>query len=147
MLEVSDESGDNLARWQNLNSFVARLTSDDFGPWLSLPIWSLRDALEEPPVEGSQMECRLWVACEWVLRCAQLIYTDMHEKDAPREELARVLRGGTLWDGGPARSRERWLFWKRRLAEFIADAEQLGLHGDVVGRLSETLKKMDDVEQ
>ncbi|KAI0831594.1 hypothetical protein F5Y06DRAFT_281381 [Hypoxylon sp. FL0890] len=144
---IGDETSDDFARWKNLTSFVAQLTSDDYAPWLSLPIWQLRDALEEPPVEGPEMECRMWAACEWVLRCAQLIYVEMNEKEALSEELARALQGGPLWKDMPARSHERWLFWKKRFAEFMGDAERLGLKGDIVGRLSETLKKMDAVEE
>ncbi len=146
--DIGDEKSDDFARRMSLNSFVAQLTSDDFAPWLSLPIWQLRDALEEPPVEGPEMECRLWVACEWVLRCAGLIYADMDEKEPLSEDLARALQGGTLWKDKPARSRERWLFWKKRLAGFVGDAGRLGLTEDlVVGRLSEALKTMDTVEK
>ncbi|KAI1497566.1 hypothetical protein F5X99DRAFT_396471 [Biscogniauxia marginata] len=144
LAEGDEEStkGD-FARWKNQNSFAARLTSESYGPWLNFPIWQLRTALEEPPARGPAQECRVWVACEWILRCAEPIYDDMREGGRPdRARGTGSLCGGDIPDLGL----ERWEFWKKRFREIAADAENLKLESAIVERISDTLKRMDAVE-
>lgn len=73
-LAYPDAKPEEIAEWKNLNSFVARLTSGDFCFGITFPSWQLRFALEEPAVKGHPMECRPWVATEWISRCAGIIY-------------------------------------------------------------------------
>ncbi|RDL35973.1 uncharacterized protein BP5553_06585 [Venustampulla echinocandica] len=137
---------EEFAKWKNLNSFVARLTSTGFAPWLHLPIWQLRTALEEPPVEGSAMECRLWVASEWIIYCADPIFKYMTPNEELDEGTARALRTGTLCDGKSPLGVERWGFWKKRFSKFAADASGLKLDSAITGRISNALNIMDAVE-
>lgn len=96
----TDEArSEEFPQWKNLNSFVARLTSLGFTPWLNLPIWQLRIALEELLVKGAAMECRVWVASEWMLRCADLSSKDMNSNKELNAGTARSLRVGSLYDG------------------------------------------------
>lgn len=104
-----EDPSDKFAKWVNLNSFIAGLTSKGFAPWLNLPIWQLRAALEEPTVKGPAMECRLQVASEWILHCASPILKDMKPKEdeAANKNLARALRTGPLCEGKAPQSVER----------------------------------------
>ncbi|KAI0105630.1 hypothetical protein F4776DRAFT_474283 [Hypoxylon sp. NC0597] len=140
--EALDEE---VAKWKNLNSFVARVTATGFAPWLTFPFWQLRTALEEPPVKGLAMNCRLWVACEWVIHCAGIISEEMNSIKDLDESLARSLSGGSLYDGKELLGTERWEFWKRRFSEINADAGKLGLDTAVTKKVVDALKKMDEI--
>ncbi|KAH6678206.1 hypothetical protein B0J14DRAFT_635359 [Halenospora varia] len=128
---TSEELSKEFIKWKNLNSFVARFTSTGFAPWVNLPIWQLRMALEEPPVKGSAMEC--WIS-----------HLQGYELD---ESTVRSLRTGPLCDDKPPLSVERWEFWKERFSELAADAGSLGLDSAITGRISDSLKSMDAVRE
>lgn len=131
----------------NVNAFIARLTRPDFARWLTLPIWQLRAALEGPPVTGPAMECRLWVASEWITQCADVLFQDMTSGEELDEGAARFLRAGPLCEDAAPPSAERWRFWKKRFEGLAADAESLGVDvkGPVVARIADALERMDTV--
>lgn len=52
-----------------------------------------------------------------------------------------LCKGVELW------SRERWDFWKKRFGELAEDAEGLEVGGDIVVRIKDALKTMEDVEK
>ncbi|KAF5010629.1 hypothetical protein FDECE_3231 [Fusarium decemcellulare] len=126
VLDGGDASG--IAQWKNFTSFIARTSTNS--PWRWRSIWHLREALEEPPVKGPDMECRLWVATEWIIRCADCSVIWL----GPNCNAKRVL------------SLERWEFWKKRLSELAADAEELELGSTVPTRITKALEAMTAVE-
>ncbi|OTA94725.1 hypothetical protein M434DRAFT_394512 [Hypoxylon sp. CO27-5] len=144
--DAEEELDEEFTKWKNFNSFVARVTSTGFAPWLSFPIWQLRTALEEPPVKGSAMDCRLWVASEWIIHCADIIFEDISSLKDPDEGLARSLSAGPLYDGKALLGAERWKFWKRRFSELNADSGKLELDNAVSNRILEALERMDKIE-
>ena len=81
---------------KNQASFFARLTSLGVRQWDNFPIWMLRDALEELTTKGPQMESRLWVATEWMIKCADVILEIISVEGELEAGLARALRGGKL---------------------------------------------------
>jgi len=99
------------AKWKNFNSFMARYMSKQAVIWLNLPVWQLRDALEEPPRWEDfrpGTECELWVASEWIIQCAGPIFKEMKsEADPESEHEARVYSTGSLCGSKPF-SVERW---------------------------------------
>ncbi|KAI1079784.1 hypothetical protein F5B20DRAFT_542408 [Whalleya microplaca] len=145
--ESGEELNQDFAKWKNLNSFVARLTSTDFAPWMNLPIWQLRTALEEPPERGSTMECRVWAASEWLIQCANVILDEMDSKEELDESTARAIKTGPLFDGNPPLSVERWEFWRKRLSEISNDTSSLELDSAISERISDALKSMDAVKR
>ncbi|KAL8912921.1 MAG: hypothetical protein Q9172_007401 [Xanthocarpia lactea] len=142
---TGEQLSEDFAKWKSLNTFIARLTSTGFAPWLNLPIWQLKMALEESPVKGPAMECRLWVASEWIIQCAHPIFEDLNSKEELDESTARSLRTGPLCDNIPPMSLERWEYWKKRFSELATDAGSLGLDGAIDIRISDALKSMDAV--
>ncbi|XXH00800.1 hypothetical protein Hte_007151 [Hypoxylon texense] len=147
--EEGEELGDDceeFSRWRNYNSFIARITRDHFNFWLVIPMWQLRDTLEEPPMKGSAMRCRIWVASEWIIHCADHLFNFVNTKDDIDESTARAFKGGPLYDGRPPLGVERWQFWKKRFSELAANATSLELDGSTTGRISDALKSMDGVE-
>jgi Protein of unknown function (DUF3632) len=118
------------ARWQNLNSFTARLTASGHTCWaITFPIWSLRTALEEPApppmVGGAQLaiETRLQVASEWILRCSALLFAEMTASDgreALDEDTVRAIAPGKLCEEGMSPlGRQRWNFWREKMEAMI----------------------------
>ncbi|KAI1361702.1 hypothetical protein F5Y08DRAFT_342345 [Xylaria arbuscula] len=128
-----------LTRWKNQNSFVARPIGAFFNPGPTFPIWQLRLALEEPPINGPGLECRLWVACEWIIRCSRIIYKCM---DAGLSNHT-AFQTGSLCHEVPHFSIERWNFWKKRLTEIPADSTNLNLDLAIVTRISHTIEIME----
>lgn len=144
--EETEKLRELLSRWKNLNSFVARLSSSGIAPGITYPIWQLREALEEPPLQGPAMECRIWVASEWIINYADAIFEEMNSKEEVDEDTARVLQGGTLYKGKPPLSPERWTFWRDRFTALLTGALSLGLNSVVATRISDALRSMDSIE-
>jgi hypothetical protein len=134
-------------KWINLNSFATRLTSKDFAPWLQFPIWELRIALEAPPLKGATMNCRLYVASEWIIRCGDVVILDMCSNEKLKESLALALQTGPLCLDTPPLSMKRWGFWKRRFLEICANRKTLELDDAISGRIIDTLYSMMIAEE
>ncbi|KAK1778110.1 hypothetical protein QBC45DRAFT_414846 [Copromyces sp. CBS 386.78] len=108
-------------KWCNLNAFVATLLNTGAINWRELPIWELRDGLEESLDDLSQegKDTRVVVATLWIRHAGKFIWEqtlsgkpeDLDETDS------RILRAGELYQGEPGYSRDRWDFWKTRLGE------------------------------
>ncbi|CCC10873.1 unnamed protein product [Sordaria macrospora k-hell] len=115
-------------KWCNLNAFVATLLSTGAISWRELPIWELRDGLEESLEELSQenKDTRVVVATLWIKHTGNFIWEqalsgkleDLDETDS------RMLRAGELYHGQPGYSRDRWDFWKKRLGELRSQVSE-----------------------
>ncbi|KAK3344875.1 hypothetical protein B0H65DRAFT_464783 [Neurospora tetraspora] len=116
-------------RWCNLNAFVATLLSTGAINWRELPIWELRDGLEESLEELSQegKDTRVVVATLWIKHAGKFIWE--HSLAGKPEDLdetdSRMLRAGELYQGQPGYSRDRWDFWKKRLGELRSQVSNL----------------------
>ena len=130
---------------KNQASFFARLSSLGVRQWDIFPIWMLRDALEEPTTKGPQMESRLWVATEWVIKCADVILEFISVERQLDPAMARALRGGKLCEDMEPASLERWAFWKGRFGKLAGDVGGLEVDGSIVARITEALGRMDEV--
>nr|OQO31043.1 hypothetical protein B0A51_03750 [Rachicladosporium sp. CCFEE 5018] len=132
--------------WENLNSFAAKLSEQGFRPWTALPIWQLRTALEEPPEGRLVMQCRLWVAAEWLSRCAEFLYQASRSTEAVDEATAQVLRPGSLCPDVEPLSLRRWEFWKSRIRVILEQSEEKGYESTVVKRLRQAYERMTQAE-
>ena len=92
------------------------------------------------------MECRLWVACEWIIHCATLIF-HTNLKEELDEKTTQLLQTGSLCNGVSPVSIERWKFWKKRFLELIADAGSLELDSTITKRMSDALRSMIAAEE
>ncbi|OQO12706.1 hypothetical protein B0A48_02169 [Cryoendolithus antarcticus] len=132
--------------WENLNSFTAKLSEQGFRPWKVLPIWQLRTALEEPLEGRLVMHCRLWVAAEWLTRCADLLYRESRSTDALDEATAQALRPGTLYVDIQPLSLRRWEFWKSLIEVILEQSAEIGYESAVVERLRQAHERMTEAE-
>lgn len=92
------------------------------------------------------MECLLWVATEWMIQCADIIFNWMTSVEELDQGSARALRGGPLCRDIAPLSVERWEFWKERLVALAADAENLEVDSAIVARITEALESMGAVK-
>lgn len=136
-------TAEDFEQWKNQNSFAARITSPSYSLWLNFPVNQLREALEEPLIEGKKSnETSLWVACEWILRCGQLIFDLLRSQ----KEMKDSLRPGSLCSLEiDLLGTGRWEFWTKRFREVLYEAETLELENSIVERISETVKMMDAI--
>lgn len=66
---------EQLARWKSVNSFLARVTADDYVELLNSGIDQVAIALELEPVKQEPVAaCYIWVATEWITRCGSIIF-------------------------------------------------------------------------
>ncbi|KAK6400456.1 hypothetical protein LTR95_019302 [Oleoguttula sp. CCFEE 5521] len=133
-------------QWENLNSFTAKLSEQCFRPWMNLPIWQLRTALEEPPEGRLVMQCRLWVAADWLTRCADLLHQASRSADPVDENTAQALRPGSLCPDIEPLSLRRWEFWKSQIRLILEQGEEKGYDSAVVERLQRALECMTEAE-
>lgn len=133
--ELTENDLQDFEEWKNQNSFTARISTAAWRPSLYLAIWELREGLEKPPVRGKIQETRIWVACEWLLRCGELIF-DFIMIDRPQKDTA-LNTGSLCGPEFPQSGIQRWEFWKKRLQELSNEAESLHVDGSIVERMSE----------
>lgn len=119
-----------------------KVVGSDLGASKIFSIWQLRIALEEPPVEGNAMECRLWVATEWLIHCAKIIFNDLTLDEEVDANTERPMGLGSLCPNVPVLSLERWNFWKSRITALTGDLDSLGVSSSVAGRLSMAMQQM-----
>ncbi|KEY70808.1 hypothetical protein S7711_11482 [Stachybotrys chartarum IBT 7711] len=137
-----------LETWKNINSFVSRLVGSGFTQVFYLAIWEIRQGLEEPATKTKALlNCRVWIATEWILCCSKVLLENMK---SPVEELAELQlisqeTGPLFGKSLPPRSLQRWEFWKKRLAEISEESESLGIDTEVKQRVEETLKHMESL--
>ena len=134
--EATDE---DLWKWYRLNVFTAQITTSDFSPWLTFPVWNQREALEESELKGVAMGMRLWIVYEWIEACRGVILEDLASSEELDEQTARAICTGQLYPEGIApRSIEGWDFWKRRILDTAAKFDELELkissHAGLIGR-------------
>lgn len=113
--------------------------------WLPFPIWQLHFTLESPTIKGPGMDCRLWVASEWILRCGCMILKEMCLYETREESIAKAIPTGPLCKDLPPWSVDRWKFRKTRFREIADNGEDLALSYSVRGRAAESGKRMQRI--
>ncbi|KAG9228244.1 hypothetical protein BJ875DRAFT_527886 [Amylocarpus encephaloides] len=145
--DMNEELIEEFAGHKGRTSFYARLMGAGVPMSVHFPIWQLRTTLEEQPLEGSAMECRIWTACEWMIHCADNVFKRMNLDMELDDDSARAICDGPLGEGNQLVSMERWEFWKRRFSELAADTARLRLGRETTGWISDALKSMDAAQQ
>ena len=116
-----------------MNSFAARCLGAGLAGPYSDAMYAMRSALEEDLstcTEISMAECKIQVACEWILHAAKhflwwarenIGYTNVTVDD----EEGQYVEGGTLYHGPPAMCLQRWAFWLGRFEEIGKEESKL----------------------
>lgn len=90
------------------------------------------------------MDCRVWVATQWLINCSDTLEKEMKSPNEDLTERQAINRGtGKLCVDSNImpRSVQRWEFWKKRLAEIAEGADgDLGLEEETKKRVEEALK-------
>ncbi|KAI0535787.1 hypothetical protein GGR58DRAFT_503928 [Xylaria digitata] len=88
------------------------------------------------------MECRVWAASEWTIRCARPVFEEITlEKEKLDKNTVRLLRAGSLCENVLPLSLERWEYWRKRFAELAGDNNSLDLDCVVSQRSMDALRK------
>jgi hypothetical protein len=92
------------------------------------------------------INCRVWVASEWMIHCADKLLKRINSKEKDDGMDARAHGTGPLCKGIPPLSVKRWEFWKKRFAEFATEAGSLELDSATTVHIADALKSMDTAE-
>ena len=91
------------------------------------------------------MEFRVWVATEWIIHSGDPIFQIMFSTEEFKKDAAESLAVGRLCENISPLSIERWEYWQRRFVELSLDADSIGLSIGITTRISDALKRMDDI--
>ena len=141
--EGDENSPRTLSNWKNFNSFVSRLVASGFHEPVYLCIWELTSALENPAADAELMDCRVWVAAEWLIRCGRVLLDQINVTNRDRDIDANFQDPGPLYgEDQPPRSLQRWEFWKTRLGEIHAQSASIGLSSETKQHVEAALRAM-----
>lgn len=108
--------------WANVNFFFASITAEGLQDLSLFAIWTMRDALEndlQDDVEGTAAQkYNVYVpaAAAWIFGSGQFLYRKEKDLTPTDRKQGNPAKGGELWKGKAEFSKERWAFWKERLA-------------------------------
>lgn len=108
--------------WANVQFFFARITEKGILDLSLYAIYTMRDALEneqQDDVEGSAAQkYNVYVpaATSWIFGMGRALYTKEKDLTPTDRRHGNPGKGGDLWKGKAEFSKERWTFWKERLA-------------------------------
>ncbi len=116
--------------WANVNFFFASITEKEIQDLSLFAIWSMRDALEneqEDDFEGTAAQkYNVYVpaATSWIFGMGRALYAKEKDLTPTDQSQGNPAKGGFLWKGRAEFSKERWAFWKERLA-FVSKLEDV----------------------
>ena len=116
-------SEDEKQQWISLNSFSARLLNVGLLGGTNIPIWALRDALEEDISLEPARDSIVAAAAEWILHARNALFTRISKEPANPDTLQATPQG-PLYEGKAGLPLERWTFWKRRFREMSNDLRE-----------------------
>ncbi|KAJ5116128.1 hypothetical protein N7456_000476 [Penicillium angulare] len=118
-LGMGDDYDEEIAESNlNLNSFMARLLEKNMVVGLEYPIWVFREALEEPYQRRLAMDSLVDMMNEWISHAGEVIYESINSPDLLKH-VAKVTPPGSLYQGPPAISYDRWENWKEQLRSTV----------------------------
>ncbi|KAK7935727.1 hypothetical protein PG985_001222 [Apiospora marii] len=105
--------------WVNFHAFAARLNGKGVTDWWDIPLWMLRQGLEEDLSATPKLhDCHIMTAAQIIEHSGAIMFAT---KVLPSEQLddtdKRMFAAGSLFRGEPGYTPERWTFWSRRLRE------------------------------
>ncbi|CAO2651242.1 Nn.00g095390.m01.CDS01 [Neocucurbitaria sp. VM-36] len=109
--------------WTNANFFFAVLAHKGLGDHSLFAVYALRQALETPHQDDEEAtavqkyDAYVPAAAAWILAFGDDLAKMEKDLTPTDRKYGNPGRGGELWKGRAEFSKERWLFWKERLAE------------------------------
>ncbi|KAJ4297944.1 hypothetical protein N0V90_005843 [Kalmusia sp. IMI 367209] len=139
--------------WTNFNYFLARTIDAEVTDGHIFSIWSMRQALEMEPKIGTgwyeaskpalYYDAHVPGAAVWVLGLGKKLHEREQDLTPKNENQGNPGRGGDLWTGSAAFSKERWAFWKKRFGE-VAEFE--GVSEETKSIAKEAVEAMNRAE-
>ncbi|KAK8046766.1 hypothetical protein PG996_014830 [Apiospora saccharicola] len=105
--------------WVNFHAFAARLNGKGVTDWWDIPLWMLRQGLEEDLSAAPKLhDCHIMTAAQIIEHSGAIM---LAIKVLPSEQLddadKRMFAVGSLFRGEAGYTPERWTFWSQRLRE------------------------------
>jgi hypothetical protein len=132
MVEEPANIQQDIEKWKNLNSFLARVTGTAGGtenvrgrwiPWSKDALHRALNVGANTNLEADIIECYFWVATEWLLCAAYEILVELSNQE-----------------GEPVSS--KWRTWMDKLIEACANRHDLGLSDEVYSRILDAVRSM-----
>lgn len=134
-----DASEVEIDAWANVNFFFAHITEKGIQDLSLFAIWSMRDALEneqQDDFEGTAVQkhnVHVPAATAWIFGMGRALYTRVKDLTPTDQSQGNPAKGGDMWKGKAEFSKERWAFWKERLA-FIGKLEDVSEKTKTIAR-------------
>ncbi|KAI8934928.1 hypothetical protein NX059_008597 [Plenodomus lindquistii] len=141
------------AAWVSLNHFLARVTEKGLHDFSMYAIWAMRQALEtklEDDVEATaaqKYDAYVPAAFSWFKGAGRTLFTKEIDLTPTDPNQGNPARGGPLWKGKAEFSKERWSFWKERLAAISSIDGVSEATKDVAKTAVEQMERSETFEQ
>jgi len=112
-------SPEKTSEWLNLNSIMARMTSEGLADLSLLALWEIRGALEKENGSKAAANCNISAASQWVIISGTQLYNEVLKASPLNEHQAKITKGGPLYNGDAGFSQSRWQFWKLRFKDEV----------------------------
>lgn len=120
--EIVDDEAEQaviIRSWANFHAFAAKLNGQGVTDWWDIPLWMLRQGLEEDLSTAPKLhDCHIMAAAQIIVYSGAIM---LATKVMPEEQLddteKRMFSAGSLFKGEAGYTLERWTFWARRLHE------------------------------
>jgi hypothetical protein len=103
---------------------MARMTSEGLVDGSLFALWEIREALEEEIGSKAAANCYISVASEWVITSGKQLYNEVLKAEPQDERQARIMQGGSLYNGEPGFCQKRWQFWKLRFSQLKDEVDK-----------------------
>jgi len=95
-------SPEKTSEWLNLNSIMARMTSEGLADLSLLALWEIRGALEKENGSKAAANCNISAASQWVIISGTQLYNEVLKASPLNEHQAKITKGGPCTMAMPA---------------------------------------------
>lgn len=113
------EQANITSAWINFHAFAARLNGKGVTDWWDIPLWMLRQGLEEDLSATPKLhDCHIMTAAQIIEHSGAIMFATKVLPSEPLDDTdKRMFAAGSLFKGEAGYTPERWTFWSRRLRE------------------------------
>ncbi|KAM3481519.1 hypothetical protein MY8738_004458 [Beauveria namnaoensis] len=135
-------------KWISLNSFAARLLGHRIQSSFNLGLWELRAGLEEKHPSEASRDLHLNTASEWLWHAGDELHRLSTAANTLNQQELDITKTGSLVEvPGKGPSKDRWVFWKKRLGELSSELSCAAKEEGLKERVDGVVKKMSTLEK
>ncbi|KAM3457655.1 hypothetical protein NHJ6243_007744 [Beauveria neobassiana] len=135
-------------KWISLNSFAARILGHRIQSSFNLGLWELRAGLEEKHPSEASRDLHLNTASEWLWHAGDELHRLSTAANTLNQQELDITKTGSLVEvPGKGPSKDRWVFWKKRLGELSSELSCAAKEEGLKERVDGVVKKMSTLEK